>query len=210
MQEYKNQNSNIEIRYMPYIKENEWQNTLNKFLLNELHNLDNSPQYIITTRIDNDDAFNLSYIDEIQNYFLSHQQEAVINFANGLQYVSKCNVLKNHRNKYGHFGTLIEKNDGKAKTVFFFPHNEPPVGLKSICLNNKHPMWIEVLHQTNIMNRTDFQIRSLFKDLFFIGFKYRNLSDFGIKQEILRFNLYTWKVFFEWFCKKIRALLKKF
>lgn len=210
MQKYIDIFPNLEIRYLSEIFENKWKNLLSNLIKKELEICKINPEFIITTRIDNDDAFNLSYIDEIQNYYLKNQQESIINFSNGLQFVPEYRVLKNHRNKYGHFGSLIEKNDGKAETILAFPHNAPPIALKSICLDIEQPMWLEVLHQTNVMNIADFQINNLIADLLFIGLKYKNLSNFGIKQSVPRYNFYIWKLFFEWFCKKIKSLIKKF
>ncbi|MCL1868387.1 MAG: putative rhamnosyl transferase [Paludibacter sp.] len=211
MQEYQNDFPNLEIRYMTAIPEGRWQNTLNQFITNELKLLESRPQYLITTRIDNDDAIHFSFVDSIQKYFLEHQEEAIISYAKGLQYVPKYNILKIITNPKGHFGTLIEKNSSNVKTILYFPHNLPPVFPKFVCLQYKKSMWLEVIHQSNVCNTIVFQLRHLFNDLFLIGFIHKNLNDFGIKQHIPRFNFYTFLLFLKWILGKIKVkIIDKF
>jgi len=203
VENYKQICPNFEQRYINSIPENKWNNVLNFFAINELKSLEDKPQYLITTRIDNDDAFNLSFIDSIQKYFLKNQEDAIINYKNGLQYIPKYNVLKNSTSPQSHFNTLIEKNTENLRTVLSFSHSECPESFKSVCLKGKTPMWLETIHSTNIVNNVFFQTKNLINDLFLIGFKYKNLNNFGIKKDIKRFNIYIWKVFFEYIFRKI-------
>ena len=205
LEEYKQICPNMEFCYMPIIHEGKWKESLTRVVKNELNALENNPQYLLTTRFDNDDALHFSFVDSIQKHFLEHQEEAIINYANGLQYIPKYNILKNFRVINGHFGTLIEKNDNKIRTVLSFSHNPLPDDLPSVkSLRIKKRMWLESIHSTNVFNAASFKPYHLFDDLFFIGFKYKNLNDFGIKQDIPRINFYVWKVFFKWFFSKLK------
>jgi len=193
-EDYKKKCPNFEPRYLSAVETREWKNMLNKLILDEIDDCD----FVLTTRLDNDDAIYLSFVDSIQKYFLENQEEAIINYADGLQYIPKYNILKNTTFPKSHFNTLIEKNTSNLQTVLSFAHSELSNSFNSVFLKEKTPMWLEVIHSTNVVNTTFFQINNLLNDLFFIGFKYKNLNDFGIKQDIPIFNFYVWKVFFEY------------
>ena len=204
LDEYKRQFPNFEARFMSAQEtlSMNWHATLNRFLIEEFKN--SNCQFILTTRLDNDDAINLSFVDSIQKYFLAYQEEAVINYINGLQYIPRCNVLRNLTYPQSHFNTLIEKNTQNVQTALGFSHYEVPDNFKSIYLKTKTPMWLEIIHSTNVVNTIYFQMNNLLNDLFLSVFKYKNLNDFGIKQDIPRFNFHVWKVFFEWFFRKFK------
>lgn len=206
--EYKKQLPN----FMPIFCSYEQRNGSNEILLlldkiikTEVNRSASQPGFILTTRIDNDDGVHKLLVNNLQQYFLAHQAEMVLNYANGFQYIPHCNVLKNCMSEKGHFGTLVEKNGQCFKTVLSFPHNDLPASLKSVCLREKERMWIEVVHQTNVFNGTYFQRQHLFCDLFCAGFRYRNLSDFGMEQKLPRFNFGVWRLFFIWFFNRIWA-----
>ena len=206
LDKYKEQFPSFEARFMSAeeTKSTNWHSTLNRFTIKELNNSKDKSEFILTTRIDNDDAFHLSFIDSVQQYFLQHQEEMLINYTDGLQYMPQYNVLKNTTYPKSHFGTLIEKNDSSIRTVLSFSHTEPPNSIKSVYFKTKKRMWLEVVHSTNVINTTFFQARNLLNDLFFIGFKHKNLEEFGIKQNIPCFNIRTWKLFFKWFFGKCK------
>ena len=212
LEEYKQICPNMEFRYMSSIPNGKWQEILTQFVTNELKVTESNPQYLLTTRIDNDDAFHLSFVDTVQNYFLENPQEMLINYANGLQYIPQYNILKNIRVINGHFGTLAEKNTDKVRTVLSFSHNPLPNDLpsvKSLKINKR--MWLEIVHNTNVFNSSWFQLRYVLDNFFLIGFKYRNLNDFGIKQDIPRINFYVWKEFVEWIFRKTKIkIIDKF
>jgi hypothetical protein len=178
---------------------------LDKTIKTEVNKSASHPNFILTTRIDNDDAIHKLLINNLQNYFLEPQEEMVLNYANGLHYIPQYNVLKNYINEKGHFCTLIETNSQCVKTVLSFPHNDLPSSLKSVCLKEKTRMWIEIIHRTNELNTTYFQMRCIFCDLFGSCFRYKDLSDFGIIQQLPRFNFSVWKLFFIWFFSGIWA-----
>jgi len=154
--------------------------------------------------LDNDDAIHLSFVDTVQKYVEGHQQEAIINFTNGLQYIPQYNVLKNITIPYSHFCTLIEKNSESIHTALGFPHVKLLESFKNVVLKTPMQMWLEVIHSQNVANVAFFQFRHLIDDLFLIGFRYHNLNDFGINQPVLRFNSAPWKLFFKWVSGKCK------
>ena len=204
LKKYKEKCPSMEICYMSATSNKKWQYDLNQLMTQKIEALNIEPEFVLTTRIDNDDMFHLSFVDAVQKYFLKHREEANINYINGLQYIPKYNILKNLTFADSHFGTLVEKNTEHLRTVLSFSHVNLPASFKAVYLKDKTQMWIEIVHSTNVLNVVFFQMQNLISDLFFIGFKYRNLNDFGIKQTIPRFNFYTWKMFFEWIFRKCK------
>lgn len=120
-------------------------------------NLDPNTKYLITTRIDNDDAFNIRAIEVIQKQF--HEQDCLlINFPIGycLDVNNKCVFLNGSISNP--FISLIEK---VKKTG-------PEINIKTVrCMNHSHlnqlgeikqvettvPMWVQVIHERNLANQ---------------------------------------------------------
>jgi len=206
LEEYKRKFPNFEAHFMSAeeTKLTNWHHTIKQFVLKELKNRDENAEFILTTRLDNDDAIHLSFVDSVQKYVARHQEEAIINYPNGLQYIPQYNVLKNITYPYSHFCTLVEKNNQNIRTVLGFPHTELPSSFKNIFLKTRTRMWLEVIHSKNVINTAFFQFRHLISDLFLIGFQHRNLNDFGINQPVLRFNFDNWKLFFKWLFGKCK------
>lgn len=133
-----------------------------------LENSTNDPQYLITTRLDNDDAISTNYIQMIQDNF-SEQQFEIINFHVG--YVWDENNGKLYKNGRGcnPFLSLIESSTN-FKTIFLpEPHYQlydlykPSGQLKNIILESE-PVWFQVVHGKNLSNHIE-GIRYPKKDL---------------------------------------------
>src|SRR5205823_4075262 len=73
-------------------------------------------QYIISTRIDNDDAMHEDMTDEVQSLF-KVQEDVVLNFNYGLQYDIKRKMLVVMRYEYNHFTSRIEKLKNGVETI---------------------------------------------------------------------------------------------
>jgi hypothetical protein len=109
-------------------------------------------EYLITIRIDNDDAICKSYIQKIQDNFNKQENEG-INFLYGYQlYQGKLYLDFSMGN---HFISLIEKydvdNEDSLKTVFCRHHSN----LYEVCnvkIIKDKPTWLEVIHGNNISN----------------------------------------------------------
>lgn len=110
-------------------------------------------RYLITTRLDNDDAMSRFLIEKIQAEFKGQAFE-FINFTNG--YVLNDGKLYWLRYKANPFASLIEKiteltPDG-FKTILSMTHDQ-------LCTSGKvrqvetQPAWLQVVHGKNISNR---------------------------------------------------------
>lgn len=121
--------------------------------------LNEEEQYVITTRIDNDDAFHCDMVQEIQRNFLE-SDDCFLSFVNGLQYDVNRKFLITFRYPDNHFISRIEKRSPMhpLRLVMGADHTK----IRSIApvryINNpplKKPMWIEFVHGANVANCTN-------------------------------------------------------
>lgn len=112
--------------------------------------------YIITSRLDNDDAIGRHYIETIQSNF-SAQPDYVLNLLGGINYhISKKLMTYLRHKEHNHFISLIEQNweDIPLTTIMGFSHLHPPghVPVKNVGL--KYAFWI-TLHSQNAAPRNN-------------------------------------------------------
>lgn len=112
--------------------------------------LNTTDEYIITTRLDNDDVFSKDYIDKIQKVF-KPKHDLYIDFYHGAQFHERNKVLLRFLQKKSHFISKIERvND--IKTVMCSNHMQ----IENFGVVESHytenPMWVELIHDTNLVN----------------------------------------------------------
>lgn len=110
-----------------------------------------SSSYVITTRIDNDDAISFDFIEQIQARFLSQEFE-FLNFIDGCQLANG----RTYKRPYpaNPFITLFEYNtpDMPLKTVYLDEHPRLPMHGKVRDVRTGHAMWIQIVHSSNVAN----------------------------------------------------------
>jgi hypothetical protein len=125
--------------------------------------------YIITSRIDNDDCISENYIDEIQKRF-AQQDFMAVDFVDGYTIQTSPDVKIAYRlDQYNPFISLIEKNDS-PKTVWTSRHSHWKRE-KNILQVRDVRIWASVIHEENKVNE-------------FFGFGKVNLDDFFEKFQI--------------------------
>lgn len=125
-----------------------------KLDLKQLISSENTP-YVITSRVDNDDALGNTYIDTIQSNFIP-EDRTVINLCGGVLYDLHRRILTMLPDmRFNHFGSLIEKknNSGEFLTVMGYPHHNPPAGINVIDIKSKFA-WLKIIHERNLNSRT--------------------------------------------------------
>lgn len=108
-------------------------------------------EYIITARIDNDDAFHRSFIERLRNEFHG-QEDEIVNFLNGLQYDQENGVLVFVRKASNPFIARIERvKEGKALTVLDVMHHDAAATglLRNV---DTIPLWLQLIHRGNLEN----------------------------------------------------------
>lgn len=114
--------------------------------------IDENDKYIITSRVDNDDALHIDYIKNIQKKY-KPQHNIFISFTYGLQYDINKKVLALMYYKNNHFVSRIEKITDSINTVITHDHTYIDKAGSVVYLNNRSkPMWLEIIHDDNIIN----------------------------------------------------------
>lgn len=116
--------------------------------------MDEKTQILITTRLDNDDALNVQFVDLIQAN-IYNENDYFLNFPCGLQYdardgiISKAVLYSNpfisrveRINENGYFNSVLQL---KSHTDAGKLHNVFDLGDKN--------MWLQVIHNHNLTNR---------------------------------------------------------
>jgi hypothetical protein len=109
-----------------------------------------SSRYLITTRLDNDDALSRNHLATVQRAF-RHQDREFLAFPFGLQWFR--GHLYNVCWPTNPFLSLIEKvqEGNRFTTAFCVPHDRVRE-VESVRLLLRSPQWLQVLHSSNIFN----------------------------------------------------------
>lgn len=108
-------------------------------------------KYAITTRIDNDDMFSYDYIDKIQEYANSNLHECILSFSKGRKYDLNSKKLYEYERKDNHFLSMIGT---KEECILQYNHSKIfNIGKEVIMLDSDKPMWTEIVHDSNVINR---------------------------------------------------------
>jgi hypothetical protein len=106
--------------------------------------------YILTTRVDNDDAVSRDFVQTIQRCF-QRQEFEFINLVNGAQYADgKVYVRPYTKNP---FLSLVEAVGTAAPETVFVEHHyrvDDRGPVRNI--RTAHPMWLQVIHGGNVLN----------------------------------------------------------
>ena len=110
-----------------------------------------STQYVITSRLDNDDGLGIDYMETIQKHFVP-EPNTIINLLHGHGYNEKAKVITRLINiRKNHFGSLIEPRNhlGGHVSIRGFQHGSPPSHFK--ILNVAHAnSWLKIFHDRNL------------------------------------------------------------
>ena len=152
-------------------------------------------EYIITSRIDNDDAFHCDAIKIIQQQF-NFQEKAIVDLTKGfcLQVKPSFKLSKSSL-KLGPFVSLIERiDDGCFETIISRAHTDWN-SIENIIEIKKQPLWIQIIHENNLLNVLNGNIVR----------KNINLEDFNFKDD----TLIKYYLFADYYKTKIINILKR-
>ncbi|WP_242086815.1 glycosyltransferase [Aestuariivivens sediminis] len=106
--------------------------------------------YIITSRIDNDDCLGINYIKEIQSHF-DKQDFLAIDFIDGYTLQIHPSIKLGKRlDQYNPFISLIEKNIN-PRTVWSIRHSHWKREKQVVQIKDKR-LWASIIHQENKVN----------------------------------------------------------
>ncbi|NOY47953.1 MAG: hypothetical protein GXO84_07120 [Chlorobi bacterium] len=119
--------------------------------------------YLITSRLDNDDCISKFYIDEIQKKF-NNQDYLALDYINGYTIQTSPSIKIGKRlDQYNPFITLIEKNEN-PKTVWHMRHSHWKKENNIIQIKDTK-IWTSIIHEENKVNE-------------FLGYGKVNLVDY--------------------------------
>lgn len=107
--------------------------------------------FFITTRIDNDDMLGEDYISKIQEYANENLHTCILSFEKGLKYELSSQKKYLYNEKCNHFISMIS-----PKEEYILQYNHSKIldsGKEIVMLNTNKPMWIEVIHNSNVINQ---------------------------------------------------------
>lgn len=118
--------------------------------------VDPSSEYLITTRLDNDDAVSRHFVSSIQEQF-EGQDLAFLNFRKGLLLNDRSKKLYLARHDSNPFASVIERVDS-FQTILDHYHNRIRFQERVMQIDTR-PLWLQVIHGRNVSNRIRFQER---------------------------------------------------
>ncbi len=114
-----------------------------------LNKIDVQEKFIITSRIDNDDCYNIHFVDFIQKQF--NGTSKLID-TQGIQYVEASGTFYTSGRKRPNcpFLSLIEERRDSIKSVLYTKHHLMPKFYKVKMV--KKVLWCQIIHQSNLKN----------------------------------------------------------
>jgi len=111
-------------------------------------------EFVITTRLDNDDGIGINYIRDVQAHFIP-EGNIVLNFLGGVNYnVSKAILTFNHYAINNPFISLIEEKQNAPATVMGFSHLHAMSKMKVKNIRSSYSFWM-TLHSRNETSRVN-------------------------------------------------------
>ena len=108
-------------------------------------------EYFITTRIDNDDMLSYDYIARIQGYVNNNLHECILSFEKGMKFDLSSQKKYKYDRKDNHFLSMIGP---KEECILQYNHAKIfESGKEVIMLDCNKPMWTEIIHESNVINR---------------------------------------------------------
>ena len=104
-------------------------------------------EWVITSRVDSDDALANNYIEETQKLF--REKEEFIIYPNGVMWLKDSKESFVKKTNSPPFGSLIEPGDGILKTVYYMSHGHIP-RMKDHQRFGPALMWIHTYHGENL------------------------------------------------------------
>ena len=136
--------------------------------------------FVITTRLDSDDAVAYNFIDLIQSRFLPEHNSA-LNFENGIFYNIKMKVYARVRHRGNSFVSFVESAGAEIKTVYFQEHTYFKKHQSTVRIE-KGFSWLVFIHSAN--DSSNFKYLPNFKRVDFFK-NYTFDLDISLKQSIV-------------------------
>ena len=134
------------------------------------------PKLLITTNLDNDDAFSSDVVELLQRELRPAPGKRIYSLLYGYQYFTDRRFALKMRYTNNHFLTLVEPFDAHTETIISYRHTKAIRQLPTTYLSTARGKWLEIVHEDNVSN--DFRINI---KVWYIPLLYgRSFADFGL------------------------------
>ena len=120
-----------------------------------------SAERVISTYLDNDDALNVRFIENLQQRAKETADGTFFYYDNGYQYYTEDGYMMQIRYPRNHFVSVVEEgNPATAKGIFGHGRHyyiDQIKGARIVHVKTE-PMWCEVVHEKNMINDANFII----------------------------------------------------
>jgi len=136
---------------------------------------------VITTYLDNDDALDIHFVEDIQRKAANLQDGTFITYDYGYQLFTDYNYVMRIHYPRNHFMSVVESsNPLTVKTIYgygshYYIDKIPGVNIEHV---KNQPMWCEVIHEKNMGNDAYFLDAKMVKNENVLG------GDFGLRERV--------------------------
>lgn len=148
-------------------------------------------EWVLTTYLDNDDAFDIHFVEDIQSRVAELPDGTFITYDNGYQYFTDYNYVMCIRYPRNHFMSVIEEAGIRVKTIYgygshYYIDRIPNARIEHV---KNLPMWCEVIHEKNMGNDAYFLRAKMMKDesLLVTAYGLQEYVQFGVELYLFRF-----------------------
>ena len=134
---------------------------------------------VLTTYLDNDDALNVRFVEDLQKRVESLSDGTFISYSDGYQYYTDHNYLMQIHYPRNHFMSVVEEgNPAMIKTIYgygshYYIDKIPEVKIENV---KNQLMWCEVIHEKNMGNDSYFLKARMVREAKGFGFMFRDSS----------------------------------
>lgn len=151
----------------------------------------NSELKVLTTYLDNDDALNVRFVEDIQKRAWRLSDGTFINYTDGYQFYTDYKYMMRIHYPKNHFMSVVENgNPATIKTIYGYGGHyyiDKIEGAKIEKVKNQ-PMWCEVIHEKNMGNDAYFLEAKMVKEAKGFGFMLQDASfNYGAGLYLSRF-----------------------
>ena len=119
--------------------------------------LKDESNFLITARVDNDDALHRDFIRSTKTLLKKQTLEnCIYSFVNGIQYIETDNIAGRLRYIRNHFPIMITKSYHVGQPIYHIAeinHSYIDNSGFDFCAIKGKAMWMEVIHHRNVANR---------------------------------------------------------
>lgn len=122
---------------------------------------------VLTTYLDNDDALNIHFVEDIQKRAESLRDGTFITYIDGYQLYTDYHYAMRIHYPRNHFVSVVENNDwSDARTIYGFGSHYYLVKIPGVRIEqiSGSRMWCEVIHEKNMGNDASFLRATMEKD----------------------------------------------